>query len=483
MATVGNLTKLIKSFPIELLENVGVPKEDVNIFKNYIVIPIDLLVKADWNYKKEDEFTSQQLRNNLKRNGQVENIQVRQLDTGYYEVVNGNHRVDEMLAIGKSFVVAYNHGNMSLAEAVRIATETNETRFEKDLNKLSKLVADLKLSFDDADLAATLPFNQDEFDELLRLSTIDLDAIPDLIDDSVEDSFNAVVPVTPITQRGDLYELGNHRLLCGDSTNEDDVTTLMNGKLAHLIYTDPPYNIAYPKFNKERNDKGKDWTDSYCSEWEDDMSDDDYKQFLINFLAMGKKYSIEWAHYYIWHATTYITEVLAAFKINEIPYDKVPIQWVKNVAPPSYVRYWRLSEPCIYGGKGAVNGQGKGARWFGPTNEVNIWNIKRDANKTYIHPTQKPVALAARAITNSSQAGEIVWDMFMGSGTTMIASELLQRHCYGMEFEPKYCDVIVQRYFKYCEEQNLKCQVKLNGEIININHFDAVENGQEESQI
>ena len=228
MAKLKELRMLIKAIPETMLEQIGVPDEDVSIFKNYKIFPIDLLVKADWNYKKENEFTSTKLRNNLKRNGQVENIQVRELETGYFEVVNGNHRLDEMVAIGKSFVVAYDHGKMSQAQAVRIATETNETRFDKDEEKLARLLADLKIHFSEEDLLDTLPFTEEEFNDFMRISDFDLSSIPDPADVE-DDDFNPSDLIHPFTQIGDLYELNGHRLLCGESTKREDVEKLMHG--------------------------------------------------------------------------------------------------------------------------------------------------------------------------------------------------------------------------------------------------------------
>jgi len=472
MAGIKQLRSMIKTISPEKLAGIGIPENDLIVFQNYKIFPLAILVKANWNYKEDDEFISSKLRANIKRIGQVENIQVRELETGYYEVVNGNHRLDDITALEKPFVIAYDHGKISLAEAQRITLETNETRFKSNQEKLSNLLNEINLEFPDLDLLSTLPFTEDEFNDLLKLTDLNEQMTPPVID---EDEFETTPPVQPKTKLGDLYELNGHRLLCGNSTNEEDVSRLMDGKLAHMIYTDPPYNINYPEFNLQRaGDHGKDWTEEYCSEWGDKMTDDDYKKFLKDFLRLAKKYSIEWAHYYIWHATTYFREVIEAFESNGIPYDKVPIQWVKQVAPLSWVRYKRKSEPCVFGGKGAVNGNGQGARWFGPNNEVNIWEISRDHNVNYIHPTQKPVALCGRSLINSSQPGEIVLDMFMGSGTTFIASEALGRIAFGMELEPKFCDVIVQRYFKYCSENNIPCSVKLNGEEISINYFDEV---------
>lgn len=441
--------------------------------KNFVELDITKLVKANWNYKEDNDELKEKLKANIKRNGQIENLIVRLLDTGFYEIVNGNHRYDALVELNIKRVVCYNLGKITLAQAQRIAIETNETRFVSNPEKLSKILSELKVEFPDDDLLSTMPYNSEEFNELLNLSFEGLEDVassPDLDDDE----FDAVPPEKPKSQFGDLYELNGHRLLCGDSTSLQDVTRLMNGKKAHLIYTDPPYNVNYAEFNLNRTvEGGKNWTDEYCSDWQDSMSDEDYVSFIRKFIKLAKDFSIEYVHFYIWHATAYFVEFVQVLRELEIPFDKVPIMWVKQNAPLSWARYKRQYEPCIFGGKGAVNGSGKENRWFGPNNETNVWNINRDAGQNYVHPTQKPVALAARAFNNSSQVNDLVLDLFLGSGTTLITAEQMNRICYGMELEPKFVDVIVKRFIKFCEDNNKPCSVKRNGESITKTFFES----------
>lgn len=442
-----------------------IPNEDAKIFSNYKIFPRDILIKAEWNYKEEDEFISDKLVNNMKRNGQIENIHVRKLNTGFYEVINGNHRLDACDVIGKKHILCYDHGEISLAEAQLITLETNETKFKANEEKLFGILQNLKLEFDVEDLKFTLPYNEEFLNSAFNLSFDDIDVNNnDTInnEDIIEDDYDELPPEQPHTILGDIYEFNGHRLMCGDSTT-NDVAKLMNGKKAHMLHTDPPYNVKYAEINLQRSDTGKDWTQLYCTDWNDDMSDNDYKKFLVDFISQAKQHLIEWAHYYIWHATTYYKDLTDAFDINDIPFDKVPIQWVKQVAPLSWVRYKRICEQCLYGGKGAVNGNGEGARWFGPNNEVTAWHIDREHNGNYIHPTQKPVAVPARAIKNSSLHGEIVMELFGGSGSTLMAAEQLDRKCYVMELSPAFCDAILKRYIKYCQDNKIDLSIIKNG--------------------
>jgi len=441
-------------------------------FENYIEISISKLVKANWNYKLDDDEKKEILKNNIKRNQQLENIIVRELDSGFYEIINGNHRYDAFVELEYDVIVAFNCGKISLTHAQRIAIKTNETHFDNDPLKLAMTIKEINLEYTDEDLLQTLPYSDEEFHNYVNGILDNIECSSSIINQIEEDDFNIPVPKKPKTKLGDLYELNNHRLLCGDSTNDTTVDLLMNNQIAHLLYTDPPYNINYAEFNinrgKKEQRKGKDWTKDYCSEWKDSMSEPDYYKFLYNFIRLAKKHLIPYGHYYIWHATTYLSDLIKALKENDIPYDKIPIIWVKQTAPLSWANYKRKYEPCIFAGKGAVNRNGKEARWFGPNNESTVWEISIDHNCNYIHPTQKPVALAARAITNSSQENENVLDLFMGSGTTIIACDMLNRKAFGMEMEPKFCDVIVLRYCKYKLESNQEFTIKKNGKDITI---------------
>lgn len=294
----------------------------------------------------------------------------------------------------------------------------------------------------------------------IKLPEFKNDYFPALVDnEGLTDPDEApAIPTVPRSKPGDLFELGPHRLLCGDSIKSDDVARLMNGKLAAMLFTDPPYNISYMDINTEVR-TGKDW--SYCAEWNDKMGDEEYAAFLFKFLQNAKTNLIEYAHYYVWYASIYHNELLTAFKKNDIPYDKVPIIWKKQTIPLSWARYKRVYEPCVFAGKNITTG-GENSRWFGPNNEINVWEINTDFNGDYIHPTQKPTALAKRAINNSSKPGEIVLELFCGSGSTLIACEQTGRICHAMERDPVYIDVEVERYCRFTGKTRVIC----NGEEI-----------------
>ena len=168
-----------------------------NIIKNFKTIGIENLVKASWNYKKEDDYKKDRLKANIKKNGQIENILVRLLDTGFYEVVNGNHRYDALKELGTAKVVVYDLGKITESQAVRIAIETNETKFDSDEIVMSKLIIDLEKDFGKDDLLETLPYTEDELNDILDLGNFnweDFDKEPAEYDENDLKTIKVVVP-------------------------------------------------------------------------------------------------------------------------------------------------------------------------------------------------------------------------------------------------------------------------------------------------
>lgn len=165
---VEKLRKKIIQYSPEKLKETGVPDVEAEYLGNYMLIPMDLLQPLEWNYKQEDQDMSQKLRANMSRIGQVENIHVRELSNGYFEVINGDHRHVELVKMGKQFVAAYNHGDIPYHEAVRRALETNETKWQPNHFKLSNLIEELVQEVDIPQLEITLPYDQNEIDSMVE---------------------------------------------------------------------------------------------------------------------------------------------------------------------------------------------------------------------------------------------------------------------------------------------------------------------------
>jgi DNA modification methylase len=272
----------------------------------------------------------------------------------------------------------------------------------------------------------TTEFKEDDFDFESALNSID----------------------KPVTQRGDLLELGPHHLLCGDSADPKDVERLMNGLKGTLLLTDPPYNANYLSANrpgkKRRPKKFQRWEKIY----NDDLPQKEYESWLEKVFSNIEVYLEPGSPIYVFNGfrqfyPMYVILTRLGFKTD------CPITWAKPSFAPSYGDYSLQTEYLMYGWKKSKKG---GHFWYGPNNESNLWEIKREATKELIHPTQKPVELFARALRNSSKRGDIVIDLFLGSGSTMIAAESLGRRCFGVEIDPKYCDAIVRRYLTFAGE-------------------------------
>ena len=232
---------------------------------------------------------------------------------------------------------------------------------------------------------------------------------------------DAIPAAEPIAKRGDVWVCGDHRVMCGDSTEAEDVSRLMAGEKAGLCLTDPPYNIAI-----SRNRNLKPITN-------DNLSDADYLALLERSFGCVAEHTSE-ADLYVfcgWRALPIMASVLEAYwpLLN-------CIVWKKQVW--GLGNYYRCQhELAVYAGAGRVNGSG----------HSDVWEMDRSVER--LHPTQKPVELMELPLSNSSGRGDLVLDPFLGSGTTMIAAERLGRRCYGMEIEPRYVDVTVKRWEEF----------------------------------
>lgn len=249
-----------------------------------------------------------------------------------------------------------------------------------------------------------------------------------------EDDFDATPPETPITVLGDLYEIGEHRLLCGDSTDSDQVAKLMNGQKADMVFTDPPYGVNYTGGHNKKQRTGI---------IADELQGEDLSSLFEDSINTACIFSKDSAPFYIWYAGGKSKETYIGLSKTPIEVRAV-ICWykVKSGSGAFMSQYIPNYEPCIYGHK-----QGKSIQWFGPTDEKTVWEFKKDNTNNY-HPTQKPIEVVERALNNSSSKGQLIYDAFGGSGSTMVGSHQLKRKAYLMELDPKYCDVIVKRMIK-----------------------------------
>ena len=283
---------------------------------------------------------------------------------------------------------------------------------------------------DDVELANAAGFTAEEIEAMLD----DLGDEREIIEDEVPEP-----PVDPITKPGDLWILGEHRLLCGDSTKAEDVQRLMSGKKADLWLTDPPYNVDYTGKTKDALKVAN-----------DSMSDSDFRAFLVACFSEAFSVIKPGACFYIWHADS------EGYNFRGAVFDckqkvRQCLIWNKQTLVMGRQDYHWKHEPCLYGWKdGASHG------WYTDRKQTTVLEFDRPG-RSEDHPTMKPVALIAYQIGNSTAPQGLIYDSFLGSGTTLIAAEQLGRKCYGMEISPQYCDVIVQRWEKLTGEKAV-CQ-------------------------
>ena len=253
---------------------------------------------------------------------------------------------------------------------------------------------------------------------------------------------------------GDLFEIGEHRLLCGDSTDSDQVAKLMNGQKADMVFTDPPYNISFSgsmsnttKDGKMIKHKGA--NQKHDAIHNDKMTDEEFYNFISDILKEIKINCI--GAFYICFGSQTLNQLLQPFLDLGMEYKSIII-WMKNQATLSGKDYKGRYEPILYG---RFNDGFYGERF----KQEDIWEFQRTL-KNDLHPTMKPIPLIENALNNSSKIGMIVMDLFLGSGSTMVAAHQLKRKCYGTELDPKYCQVIVDRMIKL----DPTLEVKRNGQ-------------------
>ena len=300
-------------------------------------------------------------------------------------------------------------------KAFRLADNKTAEAAEWDFELLNTELLDLEAIFDMADFGFEIepPFEGDDDDDF------DADAVADAIEE-------------PITKLGDIWTLGRHRLMCGDSTDRETVDRLMDGQKADMVFTDPPWNVNYgasdPPSWKQR------------SIMNDSMSTEDFKIFLDkSFARLNEAIKPGAMTYVVMSAQEWGSNMQA---LEEAGFHwSSTIIWNKDHLVLSRKDYHTKYEPIWYGWK-------EGAARLAPLEDrkqSDVWDFDRPT-KSEEHPTMKPVALVERAVGNSSKRDNIVLDLFGGSGTTIIACERLGRDCRMMELDPKYCDVIVKRW-------------------------------------
>lgn len=375
------------------------------------------LIQLDINPRKISETKKQKLVESLERFNLVE---IPAVNTDM-QIIGGNQRVTALMLVGRGeeeIDVRMPNRKLTKKEVKEYAIISNTHAGEFDFEILELEFADISMEEIGFDVVGWDDWKTKQ-DNLLA-------------GEAKEDDFD--VPAggleTDIVE-GDIFEIGQHRLLCGSSTQTDTWGRLMGQELADLVITDPPYNVAYTGKTKDAlkiaNDK---------------QSDGNFYQFLYDFYTALGSFTKAGGAWYVWHADSEGANFRQAMKNAGIMVKQCLI-WVKNSMVMGRQDYHWKHEPCLYGWKdGAAHG------WYSDRRQTTVLNFERPQRNAE-HPTMKPIPLIAYQMGNSSKADDIVADGFGGSGTTMLAAQQMKRRCRMMELDPRYCQVIIDRMRKF----------------------------------
>jgi len=337
-----------------------------------------------------------------------------------------------ILIDGTNSIIA-GHGRLMAARKLKMEeVPTIELSHLTDTQRKALVIADNKLALNadwdnnlltieldellkDGFALDILGFNADELSALLE---------PEQVEGLTDEDSVPEVPEEPKTKLGDIYQLGNHRLMCGDSTSIDAVEKLMDGQKADMVFTDPPYGVDYKGIHNDSRGGLEDLL----------------RGVFANYIASSKS----GASIYCFHSDRCADVFHKVFR--EFFHFSSMIIWAKNSLTLSQTDYQSQHEPCLYGWMD--NGSHS---WYSDRKQTSVW--KFDKERVVGHTTPKPVGLVEKAITNSSKGGDLIIDLFGGSGSTLIASEKIGRNARIMELDPKYCDVIVKRWEEFTGKQ------------------------------
>ncbi len=348
-------------------------------------------------------------------------------------LVGGHQRLQILLAQGAK-KVHVSVVNLPLAKEKALNLALNRIAGRWDEKKLADLLDEIVKS-PDLDLEAT-GFDMADVEQLLARVADDRKD-----DDDTFDPDAAVAGArSAITKRGELLKLGDHRILCGDATRPDSYAMLLRGEKASLLFTDPPYGVSYDASQRPTAPRSRRRAEAWMPIQSDALKPEQYARWFKTVVSACVDGLAPGAALYVWHGHSCFGLMHDVFRQHGCHVSTV-ITWAKESFSPGFGDFNEQTEFALYGWK-----KGAPHRFLGPKNESTLWSISRDRTNAYKHPTQKALPLAERAIRNSSRAGDLVLDPFLGSGTTLIAAARKGRRCFGIEIEPTYCDVIVRRF-------------------------------------
>jgi DNA modification methylase len=409
-----------------------------------IKVKVANLIPADYNPRKISAKERAELTTSVEQFGRVEPVII---NTGTRKncVIGGHQRLKIYADLGVVEIEA--------KAPSRELTEDEEKELNLRLNKNTGSWDFSKLGEFDMDMLLNVGFDEEElqgmFDDV------------DVIDDDFDIEKAVKETTTPKVSLGEVWQLGDHRLLIGDSTDEAQVKMLMGTDITDIIYCDPPFNIGLDYA------KGIGGTDKYGGSYsgkDDSKTDTDYSTFINKSITTALTIAKPHAHLFYWCDASYIWLLQSLYQKNKIDARRVCL-WIKNNGSPTpKVAFNKVYEPCVYGTvgkpyltKGLTSGNEILNQEIGTGNQVHddvlemidIWLDKRDNTQEYLHPTQKPVTLNEKPLKRCSAPGHIIFSGFGGSGSDLIACEILKRRWRGVEQDPIFATIIIDRWEKF----------------------------------
>ena len=409
--------------------------------------PIASLQRHPGNYRRHPEHQLAILRESLRVHGQQKPVVITPDGT----ILAGHGLVEAARAEGWTEIACHVYDGPYPEAFLAIDNRASDLA-EDDEAALAQLLRDLEAQ----DQLNAAGWGEDDLSELLlRLDSQEKQGREETFDaeQAMAEAEQEQGPTR--VQPGELWQLGRHRLLCGDATDPANWERLMAGEFAQAIITDPPYAINYLGGRaaqeerigaKRRGAEGQEG-DAY---W-DDLTDDEYRHLLTESLSLCHQHSDDKAPLYLWFASSHLRDVLDC--MSETGWqERNLLVWVKNNgAGALFAQYKHWYEPCFYAHK-----KGQAPRWHGPTNERTVWEHDKPTVND-LHPTMKPLPLIERSVSNATELGQLLVDPFLGSGTAIIAAERTGRNCYGFDLDARYCDVIISRWESFTGEEGVKC--------------------------
>jgi len=390
-------------------------------------VPVDSLHPDPANPRRISDAELEALTRSIQQFGLVDPVIARR-DDG--TVIGGHQRLLAARRLGLTTVPVV-YVDLSLEQARLLNVALNKISGEWDQELLARLLADLE----GADLSLT-GFSEDDVKKLLK--TLDVREKRDRAESFDLDAALAAAQTAPRVLRGELWALGDHRVLCGDATDGAAVARVLDGRSAGMCFTDPPYNVFLGDHGGQQRGQRKrrlqndalnpEQFDAFCRAWGKNIVE--HTDGAI----------------YVCMAIQYFPVILRALEDAGAHWSDTII-WAKDRLVLGRADYQRCYEPIWYGWR-----EGAKRHWCGDRDQTNVWTIARPGDSP-LHPTMKPLELVERALRNSSRAGDLVLDVFLGSGTTLIAAERTGRVCYGVEIDPHYVDVAVARWEAFTGEK------------------------------